>query len=113
MSAFACVPQPTSGGQDIPEMWDVGTRDLRALEDLRKKEDALARKRRGRSPSPRRVREGAKAVPKLDGRWDEEDLQPLTLRGRGGKGMEKAGESSTKKGAKLDDHRGRKDDWQA
>ena len=31
------------GDLDIPELWDVGTRDLRALKDLRKKEDAMAR----------------------------------------------------------------------
>ena len=43
------------GDLGIPEMWGIGTHDLRALEDLRKKEVALARKRRGRSPSLRCV----------------------------------------------------------
>ena len=50
--------------EDIMEMWDVGTRDLRALEELRAAEDELVKQRKGRSPSPRRAAtEGAKAVP--------------------------------------------------
>ena len=95
------------GDLDILELWDVGTRDLRALEDLQKKEDALARQQRGRSSSPRQPRNGAKAVPTQDDRWEADDLQPLTLRSRGSKGTEKAGKVS-KKGAKLDEHRGGK-----
>ena len=80
-------------------MWDVGTRDQRALAELQKKEDALARQQRGRSASPRRAKEGAKAVPAKDDRWDADDLQPL---GRGGKGTEKAKEaSSSKEGTKI------------
>ena len=100
------------GDLDIPELWDVGTRDRKALEELRKKEDALARQRKGRSPSPRRVKEGAQAVPKMDGRWDADDLEPLMPHGRGGKGMEKTGEAS-KKDAKSGAHRDGKGDQQA
>ena len=79
------------GDLDVSDLWDVSTRDQRALTELRKKEDALARQQRGRSPSPRRVKEGPRAVPAQDDRWDSDDLQPL---GRGGKGMEKTKASS-------------------
>ena len=91
-----------SGGDaaDVPELWDVSTRDQRALVELQKQEDALARQKRGRSASPRRVKEGASAVPAKDDRWDPDDLQPL---GHGGKGAKKAKEaSSSKEGTKLD-----------
>ena len=91
----------------VSEVWDVGTRDLRALEDLQKKEDALARQQRGRSLSPRQPRNGAKAVLTQDDRWEADDLQPSTARSRGNKGMEKAREAS-RKGAKSDKHRGGK-----
>ena len=39
------VSEGVGGGvdEDIMEMWDVGTRDLRALEDLKKKEDELVK----------------------------------------------------------------------
>ena len=100
------------GDLDVPGIWDVGTRDLRALGELRKKEDALVRKTRGRSLSPRQAKNRAKLVPRQDNQWEADDLQPLTLRGRGGKGMEKAEETS-KTGAKSDDHCGGKDGQQA
>ena len=95
-----------SGGvdEDIMAMWDVSTRDLRALEDLKVKEHELVKKRRGRSPSPRRAAtKGSKAVP-MAAQWEADDLIPLSLHGRGGKRADKAGESS-KKGAKSSEHR--------
>ena len=32
---------------NIPELWDVGARDQKALKDLRREENALARQKRG------------------------------------------------------------------